>query len=254
MNKNETYLVIGIFAVIILAVAFSMSSQQPAPSDQTQPTPTPTPYTQQPSPTYPPYPTYPPTPTAPPDNRAPTSLYVTIEPNPVTMGGWVYGEVVSDGYKYPITVHAKHVGAAEETTFGALLDEDGQFYHSQTLDTPGYWDFWVTTDSVTSNMPRLTVQGAMLTSSKTSFSRSFGGMTTTLKLYCHSSGNAQIFANDPDAGTSIPMKTVHISSGGYAETTFDFSGWSLGNYELDFVVNGIKASDYGESVWIFLGR
>ena len=247
MKKNEKYLILAGAAIIIVFVVManfpSLNITFPAApggGDTYY-------YTQ---------PTSPPSPTAPPtsDSRAPTSLYVVIEPNPVTMGEWVYGSATSDGYKYPITIHAKHVGEGVETSFGALIDEAGQFYHSQTLDTPGYWDFWATAGSVTSNKPRLTVQGAMVTSSRTFFSRLLGYMDTTLKLYCHSAGTAQIFANDPDAGVSIPMKTAHINSGGYATTTFDFSGWSLGTYEIDFIVNGIKASDYGESVWITLGR
>lgn len=196
-------------------------------------------------------------PTAPPasNSRAPTSLHVVIEPNPITMGSTVYGEVVSDGYLYPVTIHAKHVGANTEQTFAGLISEYGDFYHSEPINIPGYWDFWATTDTgVVSDMPRLTVQGAMLQSSKTFFSRMMGDMTTTVQLFCHSSGSATLFANDLDASTSIPITTLHINSGGYASTTVDFSGWSLGSYELDFVVNGIKASDYGESVMITLGR
>jgi len=100
----------------------------------------------------------------------------------------------------------------------------------------------------------LTVQGALIASSKTSFSRTFGGMTATVKVFSHSSGSCLIFVNDPDAGTSTPLETVHINSGGYASVTVNFGVLSLGYYELDMVVNGIKASDYSASVNIFLGR
>lgn len=218
------------------------------------PTPTPPAY-QQPT-----YPTYPPYPTAPPDNRAPTSLHVTLDPNPIDMGDMAYGTVTGDGYKYPITIHAKHVGANQEQTFNALLSEYGDFYHAETINIPGYWDFWATTDTgVTSNIPRLTVEGAMLTSSRTFFSQldPFGeGYSTTLKLYCHSAGSATVFVNDGSSSTVIA--TVHINSGGYGEGAVDlgsfFSMHGMGTYEIDFTINGINASYYGESVFVTYSR
>jgi len=190
----------------------------------------------------------------PPTGIEPTSLMVSFDDVSITMGDTLYGTVVSNGKDYPITIHGLHVGANIEQTYGGLLGDNGKFYDSNVMEVPGYWDFWATTSSVTSNKPRVTVEGAMLVSSKTSFSRTFGSTVATIQFYCHSSGSALFFFNDPDAGTSTPIENVYINSGGYGTTTLDVAGWSLGYYELDFVVNGIKASDYGESVEIFLGR
>ena len=199
-----------------------------------------------------------PPPTTPPATGIePTSLMVSLEPNPVVMGNTLYGEVVSNGKDYPITIHALHVGTATEQTYGGLIGAYGKFYDSNPMTVPGYYDFWVTTDTVTSNKPRITVEGAMITSSKTFWSRlnPFGSdSTATIQVFSHSSGSCLIFTNDIDAATSTPLKTVYINSGGYATTTFDISSFSNGNYELDMVVNGIKASDYGESVFFTVGR
>jgi hypothetical protein len=259
LDKNTSILIVVVFCVaLILFGAFLYYKVLPnwnnpwaGGSGGGSPTPTPTPYQQQPYPTYPPYPT--PTPFG----IAPTSLYLTVDPNPVTMGSTIYGEVTSGGRDYLITIHAKHVGEGTEQTVEGRLDEDGWFGRAQVMNIPGYWDFWATADNgVTSGKPRLTVQGAALSSSKTFFSRMIGDYSTTLKLYCHSSGTATIFIND--GSTSTPIGTVHINSGGYGTGNFDlasyFSGRSLGNYEFDFVVNGIKASDYGESVWVNYNR
>jgi hypothetical protein len=253
MKKNQLYLIVAVIAILAVAyvatnlpdINFQLPTYQPPTSNPT------------PSPTYNPYPTPTPYPTPMPntDIQVPSSLYVNVDPSTITMKGWVYGEVTGNGRNYPIIVHAKHVGANTETSFGALLDSDGHFYHSQTIDLPGYWDFWATTDTgVTSNMPRLEVQGAMIVSNDFFFSRIMDDETATLQLFCHSSGTATVFANDPDDMTSTSLGTVHINSGGYAEFALDVSVLGLGTYEIDFVVNGIKASDYGESIWITYGR
>jgi len=248
-TRNWVILIAVVIGIILIANTNPLIINLPAGTEDNANQP---PSYQPPTYNPPEYPDYP----APPENsRPPTSLYVVVEPNPVTMENYVYGSVTGNGYLYPITIHAKHVGEGTEETFGALLDDDGQFYHSQTVDIPGYWDFSASTDTgVTSNVPRLTVQGALIASSKTSFSRTFGGMTATVKVFSHSSGSCLIFVNDPDAGTSTPLETVHINSGGYASVTVNFGVLSLGYYELDMVVNGIKASDYSASVNIFLGR
>jgi len=186
---------------------------------------------------------------------APTSLYVVIEPNPVAVGSYVYGRVTGNGYLVPITIHAKLMGNGLEQSFGALLDEDGQYYHSQTLDVAGYYDFWATYNSVTSNKPRLTVQGITLAPSKTFVSKSFAP-TLTLQVYSHMSGNVQVFLNDPAHSMSIPLTNMVVNSLGYGDILLDFSSISNGNYELDvlFSEGGAKASDYGSTVWIEVGR
>ena len=250
LSKTEIK-TLAIAAVLVLAALFLAYVSRP-----TDETPSPT---ASPSPTSPPWwdsqPTYPTAPPAPDDVDVPTSLQTTLHENPITIGEDLRGSVTSNGRNYPITVYARHVGQNVETSFGAFISEFGDFYHSQPLNTAGYWDFWATTDTgVTSNVPRLTVEGANIEMSQTSFSRIMDDMACTVQLYCHSSGTATLFANDIDAHTSIFMDTVYINSGGYGATTFDFSGWSLGNYELDFIVNGIKASDYEESKFITLGR
>lgn len=192
-----------------------------------------------------------------PDYDLPSSLHVTIEPNPVIMGNTVYGTVTSDGANYPVTVHAKHVGEGTEQTFGGRLDANGYFWHSETLAVPGYWDFWVTSDNgVSSNTPRLTVQGAMLTASRTFFSKTFALYDSHIELFCHSSGTATVFINT--GSSSVPVGSVYINSGGFGEADLDLSSFfslrSTGTYEMDFVVNGVKASDYGESITLTYGR
>ena len=203
-----------------------------------------------------------PTPTQPsvpsPTGIVPTSLMVSVEPNPLVMGSTLYGTIVSNGKDYPITIHALHVGTGVEQTYGGLLGDNGKFYDSNPLDTPGYWDFWATTDTVTSNRPRVTVQGALITSSKEFWSSSnpFGSdPTTTIQVFSHYSGSCLIFTNHlTDTPTSTALKTIYINSNGYATTTFDISAFANGNYELDMIINGIKASDYASSVFFTVGR
>jgi hypothetical protein len=150
-------------------------------------------------------------------------------------------------------VHAKHVGANAEVQFGGLIDDYGKFWHSQTMDTCGHWDFWVTCDSVTSNTAHLTITGIQLYSEETFYSRSFD-TTGTWKVYSSVTGSCGIFANDPAHGVSIPLTTVTVNSGGYAQADLNFGSLSLGTYEVDCVINGQKASDFGCSVNITIGR
>lgn len=258
MKQNDK-LIVAIVAIIIAVLALSnipsLNINLPAGTGNNQ---NPPPSYEPPVYNPPEYPEYPEYPTPPPGYIVPTSLTIEVTPNPGYVD-WTYtGDVVSNGKDYPITVHAKHVGANTEQTYGGLLDDTGKFTDSRAIDVPGYWDMWVTTDTgVSSNKPRVEVRGALCWMSRTAWSHlnPFGyDPTTTIKVYCHSSGSCLIFYNDLDAGTSTPLETVYVNSGGYATTTFNINALSNGDYEMDFVVNGIKASDYINSVFFSVGR
>jgi len=252
--KEKTRNLVIVIAVVIGIALFVNSGPLQINFPTTPPATTQPPDYQAPTYNPPDYPDY----TPPETHIVPTSLTVDLSPNPVAMDSTLYGDVVSNGKEYPITIHAKHVGSGVEQTYGGLLNDYGKFYDSRAMPVPGYWDFWVTTDTgVTSNKPRVTVQGALITMSRTFWSRlnPFGSdPTTTIEVFCHSSGSCLIFYNDLDAGTSTPLETVYVNSGGYATTSFDISSLANGMYEMDFVVNGIKASDYGNEIPFTLGR
>lgn len=188
-------------------------------------------------------------PTAAPNNLKPTSLAVTVSPNDAPRGSTVTGSVTSNGYNYPITIHAKHVGANSEVSFGGLLTDYGKFYHMQQMDICGRWSFWVTCDGVTSNVAYATITGIMLYSDETTYSRSFDHVGNW-KIYSSVTGSCSVFVNDPAHGVSVPMGSVNVNAGGYASVDLDFGSLSLGNYEVDCVIGGQKASDYAGSVEI----
>lgn len=247
MNRNETILVAAIVGFILL-VAWSSMNQSPGDGGSGGTGAAPTPSPQPTNAPYYPYPTAPPSESV---GNAPSSLMISVEPNPLPMGNTAYGEVVSDGYSYPITIHAKHVGSGDENSFGARLDEDGMFWHSQALNVPGYYDFWATADNgVSSNTPRLTVQGALLLSDDVFFSRIMEDYTANLRLFCHSAGTATVYARNTATSAVSTVGTTHINSGGYGAYTLNVAGWSLGNYDLYFTVNGITCA----TVYITYGR
>jgi hypothetical protein len=187
------------------------------------------------------------------DSRAPSSLYAVVEPNPITMKQRVLGAVTSDGYKYPITVHAKHKGIGTEQTFGGLLDTSGRFIITQTIDLPGTWEFWVTSNTVKSNVVSVTVQGVATTSNRVTVSRSIDP-TCIISVWSSSHGNAQVVANDPAHAVSIPLTNAVVNAGGYGSVQIDLGGLTLGTYEIDAVIGGETASSYGGACTVTLGR
>jgi hypothetical protein len=187
------------------------------------------------------------------DSRAPSSMYANVEPNPVIMKHRVIGTVTSDGYKYPITVHAKHNGQGKEQTFGGLLDASGRFIITQTIDLPGYWSFWATAGSVSSNVASLTVGGISVVSERDHISKSMSP-TCVVAVFSHYTGTVGIFANDPSHSVSIPLGTATVNSGGYTAVNVDFSRLANGDYELDAHTNGETATMYGGTCWVTVGR
>jgi hypothetical protein len=192
-------------------------------------------------------------PTAAPDSLSPTSLMIVVSPSSANMGNTFTGAVTSNGYKYPITIHAKHLGSNEEQSFGALINDVGTYYHAQTLSLAGKWQFWATTSSTTSNVASCTVIGITIFSNRTTFSKSLSP-SGVFKIYSSSSGNCQVIANDPIHSISYPLTNCVINSGGYGEILLDFSSLVEGSYQIDGIVNGLKASDYGGALTIQVSR
>lgn len=256
-KKSTNWLLIGVvalFAIIILGNSGALSNlglpnYEGNPNPYPYATPTPTPYN--PWPTA--YPTSAPTSAPYTDVTAPTSLFVVVEPNPMNMGAWVGCSVTSNGRNSPFDLHIKNVGSGQEQSVGGFLDEDGQFYHGQTFSIPGYWDVWATTGSVTSNKPRLQVQGALVVAERTHVSKTVDD-TLVCQLFCHSSGNTQVFLNDPAHSASIPMTNAVINSGGYGDIELDFGSIANGDYTISFVVNGVTADSYGGVAAVTVGR
>ena len=190
-----------------------------------------------------------------PSGIAPSSLMVSFEDTTIEMGDELYGTVVSDGKDYPFTIHALHVGTGIEQTYGGLLGDNGKFYDYNTMYIPGYWDFWATTDTVTSNMPRVTVEGVLIVPERTHYSKTFGGLIDC-ELFSHTSGNAQIIAIDAEAMVMIPMTSAVIHTNGYGTVALDFSPFvfSSGTYEITVLINGLDSADFGANPMITVGR
>jgi hypothetical protein len=243
--------------VIIVAIFFSSAfavfylKNNPAASSQATPTPAPSQggdnyyYYQNPTPA----------PSSSGTGTAPTgTITVNVEPSPLMVGGYASFNVVSNGKDYPVTGYGKHVGAGVTQTMDGRLTEQGRFYYGQTINLAGYWDFWAVSGGITSNVFRLQVQGCSFSMAEDRFSRMMGNMKTTVQLFSHFTGNAQVFATNEATGVVTNVAVIRINSGGYGSGEVDFSGMSLGNYMLDFSIGGIKASDYGNDVWFNLGR
>jgi len=184
------------------------------------------------------------------DKKAPTSMTAFVSPNPVTMGDWIKGTVTSDGYNYPITIHALHIGENAKQSFAGVLDDQGKYELINQLNTPGYWQFWVETDvGVKSNKVQLTCQGIKIVGDKTVYDKSQDDQIT-FKVYSHYTGDAQVVAEDPNQAVSIPVTTVTINSGGYATFTVNLDSWSDGDYRFNVLIGGEKATDYGGEFWV----
>lgn len=187
------------------------------------------------------------------DSRAPTGLMATVAPANPVMGAVAGGLITSDGYKYPVTVHAKHIGSNIEQVFSGLLNDQGKFIHAQTINIPGYYSFWANSGAVTSNIASMVVSGAATTSNRESVSKSLSP-TAIISVWSDHVGNCGVVANDPVHSISIPLTNTVINAGGYGVVSVDFSSLANGSYEIDCVIAGETASSYGGACWITVGR
>lgn len=241
MKQGNTWILVGLVVVVVLVVmlkpdflsSFSFNIPSPANSNTNN-------YYNQ-------------TQSGSSNSRSPTSLYAVVEPNPVAMKGRVLGTVTSDGYKSPIAIHAKHRGQGVEQAFGGLLDDNGRFLLTQTISLPGYWNFWVTSGTVSSNTVSLTVQGIATSVDRDHVSKSLSP-TCIVSVFSNYAGNVAVFANDPAHGVSIPLTNTVVNSGGYGSVQVDFSTFAQGSYEIDALINGETASTYGGTCWVTVGR
>jgi len=191
-----------------------------------------------------------------PDNfRTPTDLSLFISPNPITMGNWFYGEVVSNGYNTEVTVYARHKGSGEEVSVNGWLGEDGKFTHGQPINIAGYWEFWAEADNgaVESNHVHLTVEGlTVIQDGQVSKSLS---PDQIFHVYSHMTGNYGLTLIDHASGIYIPLSSGSINSGGYDSLQIDLSGQSIGSYEVEVIhENGQTATGWGGSSWLTIGR
>jgi len=187
------------------------------------------------------------------NSLVPTSLYASVSPNPVVMNRFVYGSVVGNGYNTPITIYAKLLGDGTQQSFGGLLNADGRFELVQQLSTPGYWQFWVEAGSVKSNTVSLTCEGIRLWCESGTYSKTFRD-SLIMKIYSNFHGNAAIIANDPAHSVSYPVTNCAVNSNGYGTVAPSLDFLPNGNYELDVILAGHKATEYEGSFWVTVGR
>lgn len=185
---------------------------------------------------------------------APTSLTVTIMPNPVVVGNYIYGAVISNGFNFPVTIYAKLTGTGEVQTFGGLLDAAGKFEQGNQMNVPGFWEFWATANGVTSNIAKLTVEGMKVVCASSSYSKTMKD-SMLIKVYSVFSGNVGIIANDPAHSISYPVTNCVVSTKGYGEVAPSLDFLPNGGYEIDAVNGPHKASFYtGGTFWVNVGR
>jgi hypothetical protein len=203
------------------------------------------------SPQSPPAPQDPQTPPPTSNERAPTSLTVSLNTYDCYMTDWVTGTVTSNGYNYPLTVYMKHVGSGEQNNQGGLIGADGRFTQGQNINTPGVFEFWVTSGSVTSNKVTLNVHGVRIICDKTTVPFSPGPHVVNLKVYGDKNSVVVGMVNDPAHAISYPWPaSVTTNAGGYATTTYDFAGKNKGNYQIDAMIKGYYASTWGADWWV----
>lgn len=193
--------------------------------------------------------------TPPSSSRAPTSLACFLSPNPGWMGGAFYGTVSSNGQNYPIEITVKHKGSGDTQTIPATLGADGKYELITQINTPGHWQAWASADggAVKSNVVEFTVQGLLIVPEANHYSKTFRD-SMVFRVYGSWTGNAQIIAYDHDAAISIPVTSTVINSGGYGDFSVGLDSWGNGDYEFDVLIAGQKATDYGGSGWVTVGR
>ena len=189
---------------------------------------------------------------------APTSFRVAMEPDNFQMGHVFAARVYSDGKDYPITLHAKHRGQGQEVVFVGRLDMDGEWPsdapYVDTLDLPGYWEFWVTADNgVSSDITYITVYGVAVVIQDDHYSKSLED-SCLIQVFSHLTGNCGIIALDHEASISIPVTNAVINSGGYGEVAPSLDFLASKTYEIDAIIGGEKATDYGGTAWVEVGR
>jgi len=163
-------------------------------------------------------------------------------------------EVSSNGYNYPLTIYAKHKGSGQIQQLAALLGPDGKYTIAQQITVPGHWEFWAVAGSVTSNTIQLTVEGVKVVGESNHYSKTLR-TSMTLQIYSHLTGNAAIILNDPAHSTSYPLTNTYVNTGGYGEISITLNGYANGDYEIDAIINGVKASSYTYgSYWVNIGR
>jgi len=190
------------------------------------------------------------------NSKDPTSIMATVNPNPVWIGGAVLGEVVSNGYNTGITIKAVHVGLGTAQSIPAWLGTDGKFsFGPQQMNTPGYWQFQVTSDNgIKSNVVSLTVRGTSTVADKEFYSRLIDD-SITIQCFSEHKGQTVLFtAVDHELGAETPLGSATINSGGYASITVNLDSLAIKHYELDAVVGSDRASYYGHTAWVQMGR
>jgi hypothetical protein len=183
-------------------------------------------------------------------------MTVMITPKDFAQGGWFVGTVYSNGYNYPINVHALHLGSGERTDMQVLIGQDGKFTTSPIqLKTAGYWQFWATSDAVNSNKEIITVRGIRTGIDPTFYSRAFP-MEGTIKVYSHyKNTNVGVVILDHARGISTPIYAGSTDSNGFLSIKYTPTGFVNGDYEVEAVFsNGDKATNYGATAWFEVGR
>lgn len=190
-----------------------------------------------------------------PDNwREPTSLFVDVSPNPMTMGGWLIGTVVSNGYNHEITVTVRHKGSGEGIIINAWVGTDGKFEHAQQMNTPGYWEFTVEGGSAAPVTAELTVEGILIVPESEHYSKTFRD-SLQLEVYTHlRNSNAAIVGHYPSGSYSRPITNTAINAGGYGTVAPGLDHLANGSWELDVVIYSETADDYDGTAWITIGR
>jgi hypothetical protein len=250
---SNPLLIVGIIAVIVVAAVLyqnNMRSQQQYPEGQntnSQSTYTQNGYTYTQLYTQTQY-------TGQANSRAPTALTAFVSPDPVRMGGWVLGTLSSNGYNYPVTIMATHLGKGTQQSIAGFLGADGKWETAQQMNTPGYWQFIASVDTgTTSNRAQLTCIGINIGLSSDHYSKSFS-TSITIEIYSHLSGNFQIIANDPSHGVSYDITNAAVNHGGYGSVAPSLSMLPIGNYEIDAHIGSEWAHDYGGTAWVTVGR
>ena len=185
------------------------------------------------------------------NDRAPTSLTVVLNTYDCVMGSFVAGSVTSNGYNYPVTVYVKHVGSGEQISEGGLLAANGRFYAGSNIQTPGVYEVWASSSGVTSNKVTLSVHGCRVVCDLSVVPFSPGAHPVNVKIYGDKNSAVVAMVNDPAHAISYPFPvSVSTNAGGYVATSYDFAGKAKGNYEVDAIINGNKASSFSASWWV----
>jgi len=187
------------------------------------------------------------------NSRAPTAMTALVSPNPVNMGGWVVGTVTGNGYNYPIEILATHRGTGATQSIAGFLDGGGMIELDQQINTPGEWEFIVNGGGVSSNTAFLTVQGVVIESEDSFYSRLMDD-SQQFMVYSDHKGSCLVYASKDGWATEVTIGTIVINSGGYGSFTISLDWVTLGNYEFDARIAGETARGWGATCWVNIGR